>query len=176
MPRRSKVSFDAKGFKLLKGNIRVLKDFVLTFGFQGPSGLQLYSTGATVNAVATFNEFGTKDIPARSFLRSTMFQEREKIQAIMSKAVAMVLNNLSGIPPIVVLMTQFSTAGAEIVRLIRLKIDRSKGWARRNAPSTISQKGFDFALHETELLFNSVSWAIRSGGSSGPIVRQGFST
>ena len=73
------VEFNDLGLGLIRTKLRKLRHLHLTLGFQGPKASQLYETGINVATVATFAEFGTRDAPARSFLRATMFEHRDKI-------------------------------------------------------------------------------------------------
>jgi hypothetical protein len=164
------VTLKTKGLDLLRDKLKEINSLVLTIGFQGPSGAQLYPTGINMATVAFYNEFGTKHIPARSFLRSTMFQERDKIEKIMGEAVGRMINDRRRTP-----ISVLRVAGAEIVALVTEKIARSRGWAKRNHDSTVAKKGFNYPLHETGKLKKAVSWAIRSGSAIGPILVQGKS-
>lgn len=169
------VTLKKRGLEILVGNLRALGRHVLTIGFQGPDGVQQYEGGINVATVALYNEFGTKSIPARSFLRSTMFQQRNKIEKIMARAAKRVLENVDTFSPNPAVIESLSTAGAEIVALVDTKLVRSRGWAKRNAPSTVAKKGFDYPLHDTGKLEGLVSWAVRSGSAQGPILAQGKS-
>ncbi len=167
------VTLKTRGLDFLKGNLKALGKHVLTIGFQGPSGAQLYPTGINMATVAFYNEFGTKHIPARSFLRATMFQERDKIEKIMTIAARAVVESIDTFTPIRTIVLAYTVAGHEIVALVNSKIDRSYGWAKRNHKSTVAKKGFDYPLHETDELARAVSWAVRSGSATGPIIAQG---
>jgi hypothetical protein len=171
----AQVTLNTRGLEILQGNLRALGEHVLTIGFQGPSGAQLYPTGVNMATVALYNEFGTRNIPARAFLRSTMFERRDRIESIMADAASRVLEDVS-ISAAGAVVESLSQAGREIVALVERKINTSKGWAKRNAPATVAKKGFDYPLHETDELARSVTWAVRRGSASGSIIAQGGSS
>lgn len=152
------ITYKDTGLRELRERLKALTKLSLTLGFQGESGRQKYATGVNVATVAMFQEFGTFRIPQRSFLRSTMFEQRERVEEIMARAATLVVH---GLGPVAAL----SDAGGLIAGLIKRKIDTSMGWAKRNQPSTIAAKGFNFPLHETELMAKSVTWAVRKGRS-----------
>ncbi len=167
------VTFEDRGLQDLRKRLSAMSDLTVTVGFQGPDGRQMYPTGINVATVAMIQEFGTRStpnhagIPARSFLRATLFEQRQRIERAFGDAVQRVVN-LEALP-----LGSFTTAGREVARLVRDKIDRSLSWARRNAQATIQKKGFDYPLHETERMRDALSFAVRSGGAEGPILVQG---
>ncbi len=150
-----KVTFNDEGLQKLKRDLRELNKLQLTIGFQDRFGARRYESGINVSTVALFSEFGTKLAPQRAFLRSTFFENRDKVQKAMAQAVGRVVRGEEDPVP------SLSQAGRELVALVVRKIDTSRGWARPNAPSTVAQKGFDYPLHDTDTMANSVSWAVR---------------
>ena len=146
------VKFKDKGFKLIKRKLTELGTLSLTLGFQGPKAAQLYPTGANVATVATFQEFGTGTIPARSFLRASMFEFRDKITRLFALAVQRMIKQ-----PKLSAQATLERVGASVVKLIERKIEAARAWAKANAPSTVANKGHDFPLHETDLLSKSVT-------------------
>ena len=157
------VEFRDLGLTRVRDILRRLSGLSLTIGFQGESGGQLYPTGVNVASVAMFQEFGTKTIPQRAFLRSTFFERRDEIERILADAFGDALTNTA--PTLSPAINAMATAGRKIVRLVERKINTSTGWAKANAPSTVAKKGFDFPLHETDLMARSVTWAVRRGSS-----------
>jgi len=154
-----------------------LGKLTLTIGFQGKDGRQKYPTGINVATVALYNEFGTDGhgggrganlgIPARSFLRGTLFERRHDIETEMATSLGAIVNGRT--TPIAGL----SDVGQKVARMVTEKIRGSRGWAKGNAASTIKNKGFDWPLHETLKLRDSVSWAVRKGSAKGSIIAQG---
>jgi hypothetical protein len=157
------VEFRDLGLSRVRDILRRLSGLSLTIGFQGESGRQLYPTGVNVSTVAMFQEFGTKTIPQRAFLRATMFERRDQVEQIMADAIGSAITNTS--PTLSPAIGALSNAGRGIVRLVERKINTSTGWAKANAPSTVAKKGFDYPLHETDLMARSVTWAVRRGSS-----------
>lgn len=166
------VTLNTRGLDFLRGNLRALGMHVLTLGVQGPDGSQLYPTGVNRATVALYNEFGTKDIPARPFLRGAIWQFRDRIEVIMADAASRVVHSVD-LSPIPTVIESLSRAGHEIVAILNSHFARSHGWAKRNAPSTVAKKGFDYPLHETGELAESISWAVRQGSATGSIIAQG---
>ena len=95
----------------------------------------------------------------RSFLRSAMFEFRDKIARLWAKAYGKMIVTPSFTPD-----AMLAQIGRGIVKLIERKIDGAHSWAKANAPSTVARKGFDFPLHETDMMANSVTWAVRGLG------------
>lgn len=155
------VRFIDKGLGLIREKISQLKRLILTIGFQGAKGMQLYDTGINVATVATYAEFGTQNAPARSFLRATMFEFRDKIAKLWADAYRrlITLKHVSA-------DEMLEQVGRGIVKLVENKIARAYSWAKANAASTVKAKGFDYPLHETDLLSRSVTWAVRAPGGA----------
>lgn len=150
----------------------------LTVGVQGEAGRRVVRRGrnplgqfsragrVTMAAVAMFNEFGTRAIPQRSFIRGALFSRREQVQRQIATAYAELVT------------TRISSADAALRQIgrflaakVRERIETSKSWAAPNAPSTIARKGFDWPLHDTGRLAKSISWAVR--GPGGSLVEEG---
>ncbi len=155
------VEFTDTGLTQVRRFFTSLSGLSLTIGFQGESGGQLYATGVNVATVAMYQEFGTKTIPQRAFLRSTMFERRDEVERILGDSIGDALTSTA--PTISPEIDALSNAGRGIIKLVERKINSSLGWAKGNAPSTIAGKGFDYALHETDLMARSVTWAVRRG-------------
>lgn len=155
------VKFIDKGLGLIQTKLKRLKTLELTIGFQGTTAAKQYKGGINVATVATYAEFGTQNAPARSFLRSTMFEFRDRIAKVYAKAYGRLLALKSFTPE-----DMLEQVGRFIVQLVEGKIDRAYSWAKANAVSTIKGKGFDYPLHETDLLSRSVTWAVWAPGGA----------
>jgi hypothetical protein len=162
------VTYKDTGLRLVVEKLRELRMFTLTLGFQGPSGMQLYATGINVASVALFNEFGTGKMAARAFLRSAIFEGRKVIERLWAIGLERLMTRDS-----YTVKELFTSIGSSVVELIERKIASAANWAKPNKPSTIAAKGHDLPLHDTELMSESVTWAIRD--RSGNIVKQGNS-
>ena len=144
----------------LRARLAEINALALTIGFQGDEARLTYDNGRiNLPTVALYNEFGTRTIPQRSFLRSSIFERRVAIQKIVADEIGRYINDFNTTASVAL-----GRAGAKIVAIVAEKIRRSKGWAKRNAPSTVQNKGFDYPLHETGLLARSVTWAVRRQG------------
>ena len=128
--------------------LKRLQDSSITVGLHKDAGS--YDNGSTVVEVGAWNEFGTAKIPERSFLRSTIAENRAKYQREFQKAY---LEAISGG------MNLRAAAGfiGNVARDdIKAKIESIS--SPGNAPSTIAKKGFDNPLIETRKLYESVKW------------------
>ena len=122
--------------------------------------------GTNMASVAFFNEFGTRNIPQRSFLRGGIFEARADIAEEIAKAMARYL-----VQPKADAVTALATVGRLAASKVRTRINTTSHWARPNAPSTVKAKGFDRPLHNTDSLSKSLSWAVR--GPGGSIISEG---
>jgi len=160
------VKVDTDGLDEVSKNLDRLQALSLTIGFQGTDGARQHPEAkVSLATVAMFNEFGTINSPNRSFLRSTMREEGDRIARIYAEEMRAVF--MQGKDPVAVL----STIGARVVGLVRDKIESSRVWATPNAPSTIRKKGVGKPpLIDTRYMLDHVSWAVRERGL---IIKQG---
>ena len=180
----AKVKADFGGLEDLEDKLKKLNGLALTIGFQGESGGQLYPTGINVATVALYNEFGTRGkrfgrganrgIPARSFLRRAIFENRSEIRKLFAREMRKVFLVKGAIGPLEAL----GNIGEGIAKMVKRKVIDAKLWATPNAPATIKKKGFDFPLKGQpsrldSLLSNSISWAVRDIGARGSIITLG---
>lgn len=108
---------------------------------------------------AVWQEFGTATIPQRSFLRSTMFEQRDKISTLWAKETRRMIKT-----PKVSAVNAVERVGISITKMVENKIRRSRSWAEPNAPSTVASKGNNYPLHDTGEMANSVRWTIKKRG------------
>lgn len=141
-----------KGWKALVGKLNQLGGG-LRIGVMGDDGY--YERGgdkpATVVDIATFNEFGTVDIPARPFLRST-FDEKNKAWTQFTQRLLNLMP--AGTTPEMILDLLGQKAVADVQQKI---VDLREP---PNAPSTIAQKGSSNPLIDTGRLRQSVSYEV----------------
>lgn len=112
--------------------------------------------GVTVLDVAIWNEFGTEDIPERSFLRAWFDENVTKARELVRRLLENVVvgkRKLAEVPEVL---------GATFVGQIQKRI--SAGIAPENAPSTIAQKGSDKPLINKGQLRSSITHRARSRG------------
>jgi phage gpG-like protein len=154
--------------------IKNLDRWALFIGVQGQEGIRIYPrTGVNVATVALYNEFGTRStpghagMPARSFIRGTLFEKRAEISEFIAEAMGAVVSGRKEA------LDAIASVGRFVAKLVKTRIETTSHWAKRNAPATIARKGFDRPLHETERLARSISWSIRDGNKDGSVVMRG---
>ena len=165
------------GYKEAMAEIaKVRKDPHVAVGIQGTSALQVHPESdklAPVRLVdvATFNEFGTVRAPERSFIRSTMDEERRSlIRLTRDLFFKMGKGKMTT-------KTALTILGFQIQKLIKKKITDIK--SPPNAPSTIEAKKRKSGkkkirvinsietgnpLIDTGLMRNSISFDVRMSG------------
>lgn len=146
-------------FGAIAKNIEELNDLEIRVGFTGPNGSISYADGITVSNVAMYQEYGTKHIPKRSFIRSSMLQQESKVAKIMEDAVQdIVMNDKSPIDAA-------SDIGKKVSKIIYDKADSAPSWAIPNAQSTIDKKGSMKQLEDSKKMINAIGWAVYKGSS-----------
>jgi len=103
---------------------------------------------AAITEYGFYNEFGTRTIPARSFIRSTLDQNRRRYQQIIEDGLNQAM--LAGVP----LTRMLNKLGTTQSRDIKRKITSLR--TPPNAPSTIASKGFNNPLIETGAMRNAI--------------------
>jgi hypothetical protein len=116
---------------------------VLHGGGAHPSG-----DGQTIAEIAWWNEFGTKNIPARPFLRTTLI-EHNYYRSHLMLALQRILKD--GTNP----FKELKLVGSKAARDIQWSI--VNGDWEANAPSTIAQKGSSRPLIDTGKLRQAIS-------------------
>ena len=182
---RATVTLDTSGLESLREKWGALSGAELTIGFQGPEAAERYKrTGANLASVAMYQEYGVPStswpppwkhagIPQRSFLRSSIFENRDKIQKKFAQATKRGIGADARIGGKGDPLFELGRVGASIVRMVKNKIRDSRSWAVRNADTTINRKGFNYPLIETRKMLGAVSWAVRMNGV---IVKKGNDT
>ena len=145
-------SVSRKGLTMAQILMR-LQDGSITVGVHKDTGS--YENGETVVNVATYNEYGTPDIPERSFLRSTIAANRAKYKKEFEKAY------LEAIRGGMNLRASAAFIGNVARDDIKQKITDIK--EPPNAASTVAKKGFDDPLIETRKLWASIKWKFYYG-------------
>ncbi len=110
----------------------------------------------TVIDVADWNEFGTDEIPARSFIRAWFDQAEPEMREDLRKLMRGVAAGTHTKEQVLELL------GVKAVGGIQKRI--ADGIDPPNAPETIERKGSSKPLINTGQLRSSVSYAIREGG------------
>jgi len=105
--------------------------------------------------IAMFNELGTSTSPPRPFLRMTVDENKDKINAFVEAETAKIADGGSA-------DTALKKMGAFGVRLVQDKI--GSGTFEPNAPSTKKAKGSDHPLIDTGQMRQSVHYVVKKKG------------
>lgn len=133
-----------RGWNEIQRKLRQLESKKVDVGLQGDAGSDIVNR-------AFFNEFGTQDIPERSFLRSTL---TEKTNEIKNQAENLVQN--LGTTDV---EQGLGRIGLYLETEIKKKV--TNGNFTPNAPSTIKQKGSSKPLIDSGQMLNSIRFEIR---------------
>lgn len=136
-------------------NLKQLEKLEVASGILSKDGSEQHSPGITMVDLATVHEFGTKNIPERSFIRTGYDTHENKIAIEAGKAIdAALLDtnwkahlNRVGLLNRQGIIDQFKQSG-------------DPKWTK-NAPSTIKRKGSDKPLIDTGRLRQSIHFVIR---------------
>lgn len=160
------VTFVDKGLKKLMANIEELGELNVVVGYRGRDATMRVNGGATLSAIARFNEFGTKFIPARPFMRRAVKQGGQDIADVAAIEFGQVAE--SDADPV----EAMAEIGKVMMDGVHDQIDSSRAWAAVNAPSTIAKKGPGFAPLDAggDWLRKGVSWAVRENRT---VVKEG---
>lgn len=153
-----KVSFSDDGLKNLTKTLKKLSKLRTTVGIQGQDARERYENGVRVAQVAAYNEFGTKDIPARAFMRRSVKLAGDSMAKAAADGLSPVINQgknpVDGMAPV----------GEALAEEIKKSLLTSAGWAVPNAPSTVAKKGAGKPpLYDSGKLRSSISWAVKQG-------------
>jgi hypothetical protein len=139
------------GYRRIRDNIDDLDKSFTQIGVQGTRAEQARPIGDATNAeIAFYNEFGTENIPERSFIRSAVDEDRSRLERKTEDLINIIM--LGAITPKKVL----DKLGFDIKQLIKNKIVTLD--APPNAPSTIRKKGFNNPLIETRTLWRLITF------------------
>ena len=124
-----------------------------------------YDSGEKFSDVLAWNHYGTETIPPRPVLR--IAAENILASAEMKKHLNAYFKNMvvyarrGRLVDMKEAETKMLTAlGRQIAAEAKRIIERNSGELQRNAPSTISKKGFDKALYETGQLEKHLSYEV----------------
>lgn len=148
----------ANGLQFAKNLRKRLKDSGVTVGVQKSAGQHDESdAGVTVAQVGFWNEFGTETSPERSFMRSTVADNREAYRQIMRKIVNREVQ-LVAAGSQSVFSRDLGKFGQKVQNDIQARIVSIR--TPPNAPSTVAaKKGVNNPLVDSNQLLNSIRWA-----------------
>ena len=138
--------------KIIEATQKIRKDLpIVKIGIQSDSG-QYSEDGLRVVDVATFHEFGTKNIPERSFIRSNMKKNRKKYLALTAKMYSKMMKG--EITP--------EKALALIGEVIQADIKKGiiEGIPPELSKETIKKKGSSTPLIDTGQMMNSIRYKV----------------
>ena len=122
------------------------------FGYPEEKSESKTGTDLTVAQVATFHEFGTEFIPERSFIRSTVAENRANINSLIESLKPAILMGTS--------LKALATVGEFVQTLIKKKIQTGGDWPPLKS-STIRAKGSSKALVDTGQMLNSIRYVVK---------------
>ena len=146
-----KVTADGKKLQKI---LKELADKEVRVGFQ--QGKATEEDGTDVCDIAAWNELGTVNMPSRPFLRMSVDDNSDKINAFMSAQKRSIINGESA-------ERILKKIGIFQKDLIQEKI--TEGSFAPNAPSTIKAKGSSKPLIDTGRMRQSVNFEIKQKGS-----------
>ena len=134
---------------------------VLSVGILQPEASIVYKSGATMGQIASWNEFGTPDIPARPFMRQTFRTKKDIRQGLrvrVRKSKSMGVSDGTDLP-----IDTLEAMGQALASAMKSII---AGWkSPKNAEFTIKKKGKDDPLVETGLMMKSVRYEVKKRGT-----------
>lgn len=106
----------------------------------------------TVAQIGLYNEVGTMDIPARSFLRSWLDENTDKIATHVQADVLTLANSTAPASE------KIAKRGAEYIKQIKKRI--KAGIKPANSPTTLALKKGTTPLIDTTTLINAINWEL----------------
>lgn len=154
------ITYKDLGAKKIFEQLADLGTYDLTIGFQGVEGREFHPEAkVSLATVALFNEYGTINMPARSFLRSTMKEKADVIVRLFAENTAQVATGEA------TAIEALRRTGNGIVALVKEKILTSRQWAVPNTEATLRSKGRNKPpLIDTSYMIKNLTWAIRRDG------------
>jgi hypothetical protein len=135
----------------------------VTVGIQGREAQERYiledgSPGLTLGEMAIIHEFGI-GVPKRPIWKIFNHTKRSRIATIYKQAAKELVLDKRSTP-----LSVLKRAGDSIALEAEKVFTQSRRWLKPNAASTVAQKGFDYPLHDSLKMANSITWAVRFGG------------
>lgn len=140
-----------RGYRRIVINIKELKGREVKIGIMGGESAE----GTSVLDYAMYNEFGTRNIPARPFMSVTADRYRDETVKMAEVIVGGVIDGKINVK------TALSRLGAWYQSKIQMTIRNAKEWAVPNAASTIAQKGSTSPLIDTGRMVQSVRYEVK---------------
>ena len=137
--------------KKLQKELKKLSKMEVAVGFQ--AGKASEEDGTDICDVAIYNEFGTDTIPARPFMRDSIDENRDKINAFFAGQVKDICSGKTDAQTALKKLGIFHVGNVQ--QIIR------DGNFEPNAPSTIRRKGSSHPLIDTGMMRTHVQYIVR---------------
>lgn len=111
------------------------------------------SEGETIPEIAFKHEFGEGRVPERSFMRTTLFENKAEITKMLSIEGKAVVNGQANI------QTALGKVGLKTADLMKVTLIKLKD--PPNSPYTIAKKGSSNPLIDTGQMVNSITWEVK---------------
>jgi len=153
-----KITDNKKDYDKFKKQFNKLKKRPLVaVGVLGKEGSEVYEddTATTVD-VATYNEFGTDTIPARSFLRSTYERDQSKFLAILRRYKLQLVREKITVRQVLTFVGEYAQ------KQIQKTLTAGGIPFIPNSPATIESKGSSKPLIDSGQLRQSIRYEVRN--------------
>jgi hypothetical protein len=140
-----------KGWRAMKKRVAQDAGTTVSVGVQGADADADHG-GITMAQLAGVHEFGSNNIPERSFLRFTILANQKRYLELMRQLGNGILIGRFDVP------TALGIFGEQVVSDVKARI--TSNIAPALAPSTIQRKGSTTALIDTGRLLNSITWTL----------------
>ncbi len=137
------------GWDRIKREMAKAKGSFTKVGILAADADEPYGDGTDLVEVAAYNEFGTEDIPERSYLRSTTDEERNKVNRVVDKELDKIHLGTSTVEQ------SLGLVGEYMASKVRNKIVAIQN--PPNAPATIARKKSSNPLIDTGQLRQNIS-------------------
>lgn len=143
--------------KQLEEALKRLGDDTLVFGYTGPKAMAPHpSRGASVAQVAAWMEYGTPDVPARPFLRTTAALHGDEIRESVVREMRSSFRNLFRTKD-----QALDAIGQTCVAAVHKTIDAASEWAKPLDKATARRKGHDLPLIDTKTMRDAATYEKR---------------
>jgi len=146
------------GLKALEKNMKIMADLGVSIGYVGPLGIADHGDGLNMATIAAFQEFGTNDIPARSFLRTFYVEFESQIKERWANERGLIFwegkNRFAA----------YKEIAQGMARLALQRFDTASSWAAPNSPETTKIKGSSTPLVDSGKLREHLGWSVTDKG------------
>jgi len=167
MARRAAVVDLDMGFNRIISDLQNASKYSLLVGIQEGSKTtgqvragRKQEPGLNIAQYAAQNEFGTNEIPERSFMRTAIDENINVITTAMNQELGLVIDGNK------TLRNAFDTVGLVITGLIQRKIREIR--FPPNSPRTIAEKGSSKPLIDFGAMIASIRHVVRRRGTNNP--------